>query len=108
MEKKGTSYFDRLWRTGAGKHADVKKRYIVTVCTSGGERGSFNGNGAAHSSTKTRNKSVHGRKRTENNFSSGKQKDKKPKKRSAEAQKRRNERRLLKKEQAQQAEKSEA
>ena len=100
MEKKGTSYFDRLWRTGAGKHADVKKRYIVAVCTSGGEMGSFSGDVAAHSSTKTRNKSVHGRKRTENNISSGKQKDKKPKKRSAEAQKRRNERRLLKKEQA--------
>ena len=107
MEKKGTSYFDRLWRTGAGKHADVKKRYIA-VCTSGGERGSSNGDVAAQSSTKTRDKSVHGRKRTENNISSGKQKDKKPKKRSAEAQKRRNERRLLKKEQAQQAEKSEA
>ncbi len=102
---KGTSYFDRLWRTGAGKHADVKKRYIVVVCTSGGGRGSFSGFAAAKSSSKKRFQSDHGRKRNDNNISTGKQKEKKPKKRSAEAQKRRNERRLLKKEQARQAEK---
>ena len=104
---KGTSYFDRLWRTGAGKHADVKKRYIVVVCTSGGERGdSFSEGAALQSPTKARNKTVQkGRNRNDNNVSSGKQKDKKPKKRSAEAQKRRNERRLLKKEQARQADK---
>lgn len=103
---KGTSYFDRLWRTGAGKHADVKKRYIVVVCTSGGERGSFSGGAtAAQSSSKKRYQSDHGRKRNDNNNSSGKRKEKKPKKRSAEAQKRRNERRLLKKEQSRQAEK---
>lgn len=103
---KGTSYFDRLWRTGAGKHADVKKRYIVVVCTSGGERGSFSGGATATQSfSKKRYQSDHGRKRNDNNNSSGKQKEKKPKKRSAEAQKRRNERRLLKKEQARQEEK---
>ena len=27
----GTSYFDRLWRTGAGNHAEKSKRFIVTV-----------------------------------------------------------------------------
>ena len=101
---KGTSYFDRLWRTGAGKHADAKKRYIVAVCTSGGvvtNNGNFSGAAAAAQSFNNKaGKNDHGRKRSDNG-SSGKQKEKKPKKRSAEAQKRRNERRLLKKEQAQ-------
>ena len=32
----GTSYFDRLWRTGAGKHADMKRRYIIALRTKGG------------------------------------------------------------------------
>ena len=27
----GTSYFDRLWRTGAGSHAEKRKRFIVIV-----------------------------------------------------------------------------
>ncbi len=96
--KGGSSYFDRLWRTGVSQHADAKKRYIVVVCTSGGERGgSFSEGAAMKSPTKARVKDGHGRKRNDNNISTGKKKEKKPKKRSAEAQKRRNERRLLKK-----------
>ncbi|KAL7431685.1 hypothetical protein ACHAXM_003833 [Skeletonema potamos] len=99
---KGTSYFDRLWRTGAGKHADVKKRYIVAVCTSGGANiSNFSG---GQSFNKAGKMSRHGG--TRNKGSTEKQKEKKPKKRSADAQKRRNERRLLKKkEQTQQQEK---
>ena len=101
---RGTSYFDRLWRTGAGKHADMKKRYIVVVGTSGGARvGRFNEGAAVHSFARGGKKSAQGKKSNGN----GTQKQKKPKKRSAEAQKRRNERRLLKKEQAQRSEQGE-
>ena len=28
---RGTSYFDRLWRTGAGNHAEKSKRFVVIV-----------------------------------------------------------------------------
>lgn len=66
----GTSYFDRLWRTGAGKHADMKRRYIIALRTKGGksrEAGGSNGT------------------------------PKKRKKRSEEKQRRRNERRLKRK-----------
>jgi hypothetical protein len=92
---KGTSYFDRLWRTGAGKHADMKKRYIVALRTSGGADviGHHREGSAATKSYKARKKNSDGH---------AKKKDKKPKKRNAEAQKRRNERRLLKKQQQQQ------
>jgi len=31
----GTSYFDRLWRTGAGRHAEMKSRYIIALRTNG-------------------------------------------------------------------------
>jgi hypothetical protein len=92
---KGTSYFDRLWRTGAGKHADMKKRYIVALRTSGGADviGHHREGSAATKSYKARKKNSDGY---------AKKKEKKPKKRNAEAQKRRNERRLLKKQQQQQ------
>ena len=92
---KGTSYFDRLWRTGAGKHADMKKRYIVALRTSGGTDiiGHHREDSVATKSYKARKKNSDGH---------AKKKEKKPKKRNAEAQKRRNERRLLKKQQQQQ------
>jgi hypothetical protein len=31
-DKMGTSYFDRLWRTGAGTHSERKIRYVIVVC----------------------------------------------------------------------------
>jgi hypothetical protein len=31
-QSSGSTYFDRLWRKGAGNHADVKKRYIICMC----------------------------------------------------------------------------
>jgi tRNA G46 methylase TrmB len=33
LNDSGTSYFDRLWRTGAGRHAEMKKRFIIAVQT---------------------------------------------------------------------------
>ncbi|KAL9181072.1 hypothetical protein ACHAXT_009877 [Thalassiosira profunda] len=86
----GTSYFDRLWRTGATKHADMRKRFIIALQTAGGndDDGGSKAKAAIHKY-------------------SGKQKseEKKPnKKRSAEKQRRRNERRLLKKQQLAQSE----
>jgi len=42
---RGTSYFDRLWRTGAGKHADMRKRFIIALRTSGGESISYGSKG---------------------------------------------------------------
>jgi pentatricopeptide repeat domain (PPR motif) len=30
-QSSGSTYFDRLWRKGAGSHADVKKRFIICV-----------------------------------------------------------------------------
>lgn len=30
----GASYFDRLWRTGAGRHAEVQARFIIALQTS--------------------------------------------------------------------------
>ena len=83
----GTSYFDRLWRTGAGKHADMKKRYIIAVRTIGGEH---------KVSTNSKNKNS-----AQSNQSRGAA-NKNNKKKSAEKQQRRNERRLMKKQQLQQ------
>lgn len=31
----GSSYFDRLWMAGAGKHAEMKKRFIIVMQSSG-------------------------------------------------------------------------
>lgn len=83
----GTSYFDRLWRTGAGKHADTKKRYIIAARTIGGEYSSYNVSNKSCPSTKP--------------GASEKGKGGKSNKRSVEKQQRRNERRLLKKQQQQ-------
>lgn len=82
----GTSYFDRLWRTGAGKYADMRKRYIICLKTSSDDQ----------------------KDRLKRTVSIGEQKDspshteeeKRPgKKKGADKQRRRNERRLLKKQQ---------
>lgn len=86
----GTSYFDRLWRTGAGKHADMRKRFIIAVRTSGGDAVSYGSKGV---------RKTFGATPSGVNKQSPKPdgEEKKPnKKRSTEKQKRRNERRLLK------------
>ena len=89
----GTSYFDRLWRTGAGKHADMKRRYIIAVRTIGGDNNSF-------TSSSKKNK-----KTTQSSRSTGTS-NKPSKKKSAEKQQRRNERRLMKKQQQKQQQQS--
>jgi hypothetical protein len=85
----GTSYFDRLWRTGAGKHADMKKRYIIAARTIGDQ---YNYTHALKKPKKSN---------TSSRESADKTKGGKSKKRSAEKQQRRNERRLLKRQQEQ-------
>lgn len=87
----GHSYFDRLWRTGAGKHAEMKKRYIIGIRTKGGiiglrtkggnrDRGCNEDSGSSSTTRGDERKSA-------------------GKKRSLDKQMRRNERRLLKKQQ---------
>lgn len=81
----GTSYFDRLWRTGAGKHAEMRKRYIICLKTSGGQE------------AKPKATTFVGEKRgVPKQIDEGK---KPGKKKCADKQRRRNERRLLKKQQ---------
>jgi pentatricopeptide repeat protein len=80
----GTSYFDRLWRTGAGKHAEMMKRYIICLKTRGGDQEASSNERASAEEDVTR--------QTEEGKGPGK-------KRCADKQRRRNERRLLKKHQ---------
>jgi hypothetical protein len=80
----GTSYFDRLWRTGAGKHAEMMKRYIICLKTRGGNQEASSNERASAEEDVTR--------QTEEGKGPGK-------KRCADKQRRRNERRLLKKHQ---------
>ncbi|KAL7544389.1 hypothetical protein ACHAWF_007767 [Thalassiosira exigua] len=86
----GTSYFDRLWRTGAGKHADVKRRYIIALKTSGGEI-----------RPDQKAKSFQRREMAAGGKGGHSKKPPHKKRRSDEKQRRRNERRLLKKQLAQ-------
>ncbi len=67
----GSSYFDRLWRSGAGTHAEVEKRFIICIT-----RYPPLENGERHVERKQ---------------------SKKNKKRNADKQRARNERRLIKK-----------
>ena len=84
----GHSYFDRLWRTGAGKHAEMRKRYIIGLRTSGGNCDLGRTGAKAH-------RKPSGKPHCPNE---GEEK-KSTKKRDLDKQMRRNERRLLKKEQ---------
>jgi len=94
----GTSYFDRLWRTGAGKHASMRKRFIIALQTSGGNR-SYGSKGVNKSYAATQ---PGGYKQSPKPNGE----EKKPnKKRTSEKQRKRNERRLLKKQQLEQKEK---
>lgn len=72
----GTSYFDRLWKSGAGTHAETQRRFIIAMCKSQSSNNPDN-----HHSSKSTNTN----------------KTKKSKRRSSEKQQRRNARRLLKK-----------
>ncbi len=85
--RKGHSYFDRLWKSGAGTHAETQRRFIIVMCKS---------NAPAPSSTCT----------TTSNQSQERQIKRKSKKKSIEKQKRRNAKRLLKKQQLQEQQQS--
>ena len=86
----GTSYFDRLWRTGAGKHADMRKRFIIGLRTSGGNYS------YVHKGVKSSRVPSPGKGKQNHPNGGG---EKACKKKSDEKQRRRNERRLLKKQQ---------
>ena len=98
----GSSYFDRLWRTGAGAHAERRKRYAIVMRTY------REGDGAATPSRERGSKKAskggrHRKGNTDNQEQkSGKSaggKKKPNKKKSLAKQQRRNERRLAKKQQ---------
>jgi len=82
-QQSGSSYFDRLWRSGAGTHAETEKRFIISMSRSfiNIERRRLTSKKDGFSST----------------LSKKKKGSKKAKKRSAEKQKIRNARRLKKK-----------
>ncbi len=97
-DQSGTSYFDRLWKSGAGTHAETKRRFIIAMCKSPlSSSGSLSGSAA---SKKTEIRFGH------TNKIKYKTKPKKVKKRNPEKQKRRNEKRLRKKQQTQQQQQS--
>ena len=75
----GSSYFDRLWMSGAGKHAEMKKRFIIVM-------ESYDPNTASLKATTTTNYNI--------------KKGKKNKKRSQARQEKRNQMRLERKRQA--------
>jgi hypothetical protein len=84
--KSGTSYFDRLWRSGAGTHAERRKRFIILV-----ER--IQDSRDTSSPTKRNHHQQYARaKKSEKGNKPGK----KNKKKTEAKQKRRNERRLAK------------
>ena len=99
----GSSYFDRLWRTGAGAHAERRKRYAIVMRTH------REGDSAATPRRQGgRNMASKGGSHRKGNIDNQQQKSgknaggkKKPnKKKSLAKQQRRNERRLAKKQQA--------
>ena len=100
----GSSYFDRLWRTGAGAHAERKKRYAIVMRTyregdgavtpSAGSRGRESN---VASSDRHRKDNSYNQKQKSGKSTGGKKKPNK--KKSLAKQQRRNERRLAKKQQ---------
>lgn len=86
--KSGTSYFDRLWRSGAGTHAERKKRFIISI-----ERMQH----AVNASSPVKRSSAQSYARSEMGGRAGKP-GKKKRKKSEAKQKRRNQRRLAKRE----------
>jgi pentatricopeptide repeat protein len=91
--QKGSTYFDRLWRKGAGTHADAQKRFTICMCRSSRGASAVTRNrkpnkGAAASSLVAR---------ASTQLDGGRGQQTKNKKRSAAKQQRRNERRMMKK-----------
>lgn len=90
--QKGSTYFDRLWRKGAGTHADAQKRFTICMCrssrASAGTRNMKPNKGVAASALTARASSQ---------LDGGRGQQTKNKKRSAAKQQRRNERRMMKK-----------
>ena len=84
--KNGSSYFDRLWRSGAGTHAEQRKRFVISM-----ER--VQDSGDISSNVKPSEDKHYARARKASDKSG-----KKSRKRSEAKQKRRNERRLAKRE----------
>lgn len=82
----GSSYFDRLWRSGAGTHAEWRARFIISI-----ERAQDVVEASPQTSRNNSQPHLHARKGIK-----GGKKNRKNKKSDAK-QKRRNERRLLKK-----------
>ena len=80
----GSSYFDRLWRSGAGTHAEVEKRFIICVY-----RSLYSPSNHMNAKRSTCDHTNHNK--------ANRSKKKPNKKRNAEKQKIRNEKRLLKK-----------
>lgn len=92
----GNSYFDRLWKRGAGKHAEMRKRYIIAVRTNDGRS---DNSGDSSYTPKPKYVATAGKSNGAVDNGKGSNETKGNKKRSAEKQKQRNERRLLKKQQ---------
>lgn len=80
-ESHGSSYFDRLWRLGAGTHAEQKKRFIICMTRCKG----------------TKSFSVRKNTRAASTATSSSENKPKNKKKSSAKQMRRNQKRLLKK-----------
>ena len=100
----GSSYFDRLWRTGAGTHAERRKRYAIVMRTyrEGDDvvDATRNRGGSGTTSSKGSQRKSNARTCNQQPNKSGKKKP--SKKKSLAKQQRRNERRLAKKQQQQQ------
>ena len=97
----GSSYFDRLWRTGAGTHAERRKRYAIVMRTyrEGDDvvDATRNRGGSGTTSSKGSQRKSNARTCNQQPNKSGKKKP--SKKKSLAKQQRRNERRLAKKQQ---------
>ena len=100
----GVSYFDRLWRSGAGRHAEVRTRFVIAMSTPGSsldiKNNTKNLNGIPGWGSVWDNNNAVGSSNTKDGMRSKKlvkKKCKTSKKRSATKQMERNQRRLLKK-----------
>ena len=99
----GSSYFDRLWRTGAGTHAERRKRYAIVMRTyrEGDDvvDATRNRGGSGTTSSNGSKRKRNARTCNQQPNKSGKSSKKPSKKKSLAKQQRRNERRLLAKKQ---------
>jgi len=93
----GSSYFDRLWRTGAGTHAERRKRFAIVMRSyrQGDEERKPRSSTASHRSFKSMRQYSQTSRKSPGGANACAGKKKPNKKKSAAKQKRRNERRLL-------------